>query len=191
MGWCEEDCINLEATYMFDLRLTCLYHCMLTSSYRQISVPLLLSSHPLILISLWSCVLVSIFASLHHHILRFICSCLHLCMLVSVGSCVLACILASSYSHFLRFISVSLYPHILLSSYPHVHVWLFIFLHPHILISSGSCVLVGIFASSHPYILSLNNETCRHSVLRMQFFVSKSYVCLLVCSHRQFNVFSI
>ena len=115
---------------------------------------LFISSHLHILISLCSCVLACILASLHPHIFRFICPCLHPWILISSGSCVLACILASSHTYIPRFICVSLYPHIFMcaclypcirtSSCPQVHVRLLVSSHSHNLVSSGLCVLTNI-----------------------------------------------
>ena len=127
--------------------------------------------------------LACILASLHSHILRFMCAYLyprilassyfqvHVRLLVSSHPCVLT----SSGYYILAYIPASLYPH--------VRLCLLISLDPHIFISSGSCAcfytciltssdlcaLVGILTSSYPHV----------------------YVCLLVCSHLQANVFSI
>ena len=112
----------------------------------------ILASH--LLISLDSCALACILASLHSHILMFVCTCLHPrilrssylqvhmpclhhCILISSGSCVLACILAFLHPHNLRFISVSFYTRILGSSYPQIHVYFY----ASMLTSSGQCVL--------------------------------------------------
>ena len=100
-----------------------------------------------ILISIGSCVHACILASLHPHILRFICSFLHPCILISLGLCVLACNLVSSHHLILRFtycvllgIFISLYPHILRFMYSRS---LLVSSHSHILISLGSCTLGG------------------------------------------------
>ena len=84
------------------------------------------SSHPHILISLWSCVFACILASLHPRILRFMCPRLHPCILISSGSCVLACNLVSSRPPILRLM---------------YSVCLLVSVHPHILISLSSCTL--------------------------------------------------
>ena len=119
--------------------------------------------YPCILISIGSCVHACILASLHPHILRFICSFSHPCILISLGLCVLACNLVSLHHLILRFTySVCLlvssypytlislgscilgacwYPRILTSSYPQVHVlW----------------VVVGILASSNAHTLNMH-----------------------------------
>ena len=128
---------------------------------------LLVSLYPRIVISLCSCVPTCILASLHPHILWFMCPHLHPCIIISSGLCMLTCNLVSSHSLILSFmysvyllvsshyhILISLgsctlgacwYPRIITSSYPQVHVlW----------------VLVGIPASSHPHILRFIVSGC-------------------------------
>ena len=99
---------------------------------------LLASSHPHILISSGSYVLVGTLASSHPHILRFLCIWLYPHVLTSL-------------CHIPRFVCVCLYPHILTSSYPQVHTYLLVSLHPHILrfmcVSFYPCIL-----SSHFFI---------------------------------------
>ena len=117
---------------------------------------MLVSSPPRLLISSCLCVLACILASLHPHIFKFICRCLHPCILISSGLCVLVCILASSHLHILRFICVSLHPHILTSSYPQVYARLLVSSHPHILVSSGFCVLASMLTSLGQSVLDTN-----------------------------------
>ena len=89
------------------------------SSHSQVSVPLLVSLHPRILISLCSCILACIVTSLHPHILRCMRPHLYPCILISSGSCVVASNLLSLHSLILRLVcSVCL----LVSSGPHILV---------------------------------------------------------------------
>ena len=98
------------------------------------------------LISLRSCLIICILASLHPHVLKFICSCLHSCMFISSGLCVFPCILASSHPHILRFICACWYTPTLTSLYHQVHVCLLVCLHTQInlfLIRMNDCILVS------------------------------------------------
>ena len=98
--------------------------------------------YPRILISLGSYALACILASLHPHILKFMCPHLHPWILIYSGSCVLACNLISSHPLVLRLMySVCL----LVSSHPHILIFLRSCTlracrYSHILISSGSSV---------------------------------------------------
>ena len=127
-----------------------------------------ISSHSYVLISLGSCALPCILASLHPHFLRFVCTCLyprtltslylaciicpclHACILISADSCVLARVLASSHPHIFRFISVGLYTRNLAS---HILRFMCACLYPCILTSSDPLVHLCLLVSSHPHIL--------------------------------------
>ena len=112
---------------------TCLHPYNLTSSYLQVHMCELLSSHLCILISSALRVLACILASWHPHILRFMCACL------CPG------IFGSSYPQVYVCLLVSLHPDNLISSGSYVLASLLASLH---LISTGSCVLACILASS-------------------------------------------
>ena len=75
---------------------TCLYPRILTSSYLQAHIPLLIFLHP--------------------HIFKFACACLYPCILISSGSCVLSCILGFSYPQVHVCLLVSSHPYVLISS---------------------------------------------------------------------------
>ena len=83
---------------------TCLYPCILTSSYPQVHKCQLLYSHPCILISSDSWVLACVLASSHPHLLRFMCACWY------------PPILTLSYPQAHVYLLVSSHRHILLSS---------------------------------------------------------------------------
>ena len=120
--------------------------CILASSYPQVHVCLLVSSHPCILIFSGSCAPVGILTSLRPNIFRFIYPCLHPCILISSGWCVLACILASLRPHVLRFMCACWYPHILTSSYPQVYVCLLVCSHIQVNVFSirmNNCILAS------------------------------------------------
>ena len=95
------------------------------------------------------------------------CACLYLCILTSSYPQVYVYLLVSSHPHILKLLCVCWYPHIFTSSYLRVHIPLLTSLHPHVL--RFLCACLYILASSYPQV----------------------YVCLLVCSHLQVNMFSI
>ena len=80
---------------------TCLYPDILTSSFRQVHMPLLASLHPhnhkFACACLYPCILTSSYSQVHLCLLVY----LHPHILISSGSRVLACILASSHPHIL------------------------------------------------------------------------------------------
>ena len=114
-------------------------------------------------------------ASLHPHILRFVCACLYPCILTSsyphvhkvlactLGSSyplssyphVLTCVLASSHLHIVRLMCVCWYPRTLTSSYPQIYVSLGS--HPQVnvfsirmnecILTTSTSLVLGIFAS--------------------------------------------
>ena len=123
-----------------------------------------------------------ILASLHSHILRFLCTCLY------------PCILAYSYPYVRVYLLVSSHPYILISSDSYALAC--------ILISSGSCALACILESSHNHILSnvILTSSHRHTLRFMcacwYYGILTSsypqvYVCLLVCLHPHVIVFLI
>ena len=137
---------------------------------------LLVFSHPHILIPSGSCVLVDICASLHPHILRFMCACwhpriltslyaeVHLCLptslhphiLIYSDSCVFGCILTCS-QPYVMFPGFCVFACILASSRPHTLRFICTCWYPCILISSDSCVFPFILASSHPHFFFIYN----------------------------------
>ena len=101
---------------------------------------LFISLHPHILMSLGSCALACILASLYPYVRVYLLASLRPCILTSLCLCVHACIFAFLHPYILRFMC------------PH--------LHPCILISSGSYVLASILVSSHPHILRVMYSGC-------------------------------
>ena len=85
--------------YILRLMCACLHPCILTSSYTQIPVYLVVSSRPHNLM-LYSQISVCLLLSSHPHTLRFIRTCWYPCILISSDSCVFPFILASSHPHF-------------------------------------------------------------------------------------------
>ena len=169
---------------------------------------LLVSLYPRIVISLCSCVPTCILASLHPHVLWFMCPHLHPCIIISSGLCMLTCNLVSSHSLILSFM-YSVLVGILALSHPHILRFMYsgcllVSSHYHILISLGSCtlgacwypriltssysqvhclrVLVGIPGSLHSHILKFMHSGCllvsRHLHI-LRFMYSG---CLLVSS---------
>ena len=142
-------------------------------------------SYPRILISLGSCALACILASLHPYILMFVCTCLYPRILTPSYSQVHVPSPKSLHPRILRFVCA--YACNLVSSHPLIlrlmySMCLLVSSHFHVLISLGSCtlgacwypriltssypyvyvlrVLVGILASSHPYILTFIYSGC-------------------------------
>ena len=102
-----------------------------------------MSSHPYILVSLGFCALACILASLHPHILMFVCTFLYPRFLLSSYPQVHVPLLVSLHPHILRFMFlacnlVSSHPFILRLMYS---MYLLVTPHPHILIFLGSCTL--------------------------------------------------
>ena len=112
--------INLHVLY-----LTCLYTCILASSYPHVRVHWLLSLHTRSLKFLCLCAPACILLSLHPRLLRLMCTCFHPCILISSGLRVLVCNLVSPHLLTLRL----MYSVCLLASS-----------HLHILITSSSSV---------------------------------------------------
>ena len=161
------------------------------------------SSHPL---SLGSYEHACILASSHPHIIMFVCTCLYPRIITSSYFQVHMPLLTSLHPHILRFMCACLYPCIFTSSYPQVYMCQLVSSHPCILISSGSFVLACILRSSHPHILRfmcgcLILASSHPHILRFMracwypHILISSYpqvfVCQLVCSHLQVNLFSI
>ena len=101
---------------MFDLFVSSQPHLLILISLGSYALANILASlhHHILMLAFSSCIL----ASLHPHIVRYMCPSFHLCTLISLGSRVLACNLVSSHPFILTLmystcLLVSLHPHIL------------------------------------------------------------------------------
>ena len=102
--------------------LTCLYHCILSSSYSSVCVYSLVSLYPYILISSGSCTLVYIPAGSYPQVRMRLLVTSYPHILISLRSCTLCAvgILTSSHPHILRFMYSG---------------WFWVYSHSHTLIS--------------------------------------------------------
>ena len=190
---------------------SCVYARIFGSSYPEVPVRLLVSSHPHILIPSGSCVLVEIHISLHlqtlrlfihtlyvlvgilassnPYVQRFMCACLDSCILTFAYTQVPAYLIVSSIItslwHIPRFVFACLYPFILTSSHPQAHACLSMSLHPLILICSDSYVLACTLVFSHPQALRL------WSCMLIDIIASSVlYVFVFSLSHPHIRVFT-
>ena len=99
-----------------------------------------------------------LFISSHPDILMFVYTCLYPRILTSLYLQVHTPLLPYLHPHMLRFMCDCLYPCILTCSYPQVHVCLLVSSNPHILASSGFRVLASMLTLSGQCVLDTNEQ---------------------------------